>query len=171
MDIDVLRGTIRSNFTINGDKYIDKKDNYKQIDCIDKAVRETFDGYFSFMGWRRWGNTRTHIEAFDMHDKYMMAAFMRTQCSFQVDRTLDYELRDYNKALFWLRLAHLDRECEQCFMKQEEWSWFGLSETPQVALFKDDAYKKYEVSKELADLEKALALEKIKNGEYNTKQQ
>jgi hypothetical protein len=24
-------------------------------------------------------------------------------------------------------------------MKQEEWSWFGLSETPQVALFKDDA--------------------------------
>jgi hypothetical protein len=41
----------------------------------------------------------------------------------------------------------------------------------EVALFKDDAYKKYEVSKELADLEKALALEKIKNGEYNTKQQ
>ncbi len=138
MNIDVLHGTIRSSFTIKGDKYLDKKDHYKQSDCIAKAVRETFDGYFSYMGWRRWGNTRTHVEAFDMHDKYMMAAFMRTQCSFQVDRSLDYELLDYNKALFWLRLAHLDRECELCFIKQEEWSWFGLSETPQVALFKDD---------------------------------
>jgi hypothetical protein len=41
----------------------------------------------------------------------------------------------------------------------------------EVTLFQDDAFKKYEVSKELAQLEKALALEKIKNGEYTTKQQ
>ena len=41
----------------------------------------------------------------------------------------------------------------------------------EVKLFEDDAYKKFEVSKELAQLEKALALEKIKNGEYTVKQQ
>jgi len=41
----------------------------------------------------------------------------------------------------------------------------------EIKLFEDDAFKKYEVSKELAELEKALALEKIKNGEYTTKQQ
>jgi hypothetical protein len=41
----------------------------------------------------------------------------------------------------------------------------------EVKLFEDDAYKKFEVSKQLAELEKALALEKIKNGEYTTKQQ
>jgi hypothetical protein len=41
----------------------------------------------------------------------------------------------------------------------------------EVTLFQEDAFKKYEVSKELAQLEKALALEKIKNGEYTTKQQ
>jgi hypothetical protein len=41
----------------------------------------------------------------------------------------------------------------------------------EVKLFEDDAYKKFEVSKELAQLEKALALEKIKNGEYTAKQQ
>ncbi len=34
----------------------------------------------------------------------------------------------------------------------------------------DDAYKKYEVSVELADLEKQLALERIKNSEYSDKQ-
>ena len=41
----------------------------------------------------------------------------------------------------------------------------------EVKLFEDDAYKKFEVSKQLAELEKALGLEKIKNGEYTTKQQ
>jgi hypothetical protein len=41
----------------------------------------------------------------------------------------------------------------------------------EIKLFEDDAYKKFEVSKQLAELEKALALEKIKNGEYTTKQQ
>ena len=41
----------------------------------------------------------------------------------------------------------------------------------EVKLFEDDAYKKFEVSKQLAELEKAIALEKIKNGEYTTKQQ
>ena len=41
----------------------------------------------------------------------------------------------------------------------------------EVKLYEDDAFKKYEVSKQLAGLERALALEKIKNGEYTTKQQ
>lgn len=41
----------------------------------------------------------------------------------------------------------------------------------EVKLFEDDAYKKYEVSKQLAELERRLGLEKIKNGEYTTKQQ
>jgi hypothetical protein len=41
----------------------------------------------------------------------------------------------------------------------------------EVKLYEDDAYKKFEVSKELAELEKVLGLEKIKNGEYTTKQQ
>lgn len=41
----------------------------------------------------------------------------------------------------------------------------------EVKLYEDDAFKKYEASKQLAVLEKALALEKIKNGEYTTKQQ
>jgi hypothetical protein len=40
----------------------------------------------------------------------------------------------------------------------------------EVKLYEDDAYKKYEVSVELADLEKQLALERIKNSEYNDKQ-
>jgi hypothetical protein len=41
----------------------------------------------------------------------------------------------------------------------------------EVKLFEDDAYKKYEVSKQLAQLERRLGEEKIKNGEYTTKQQ
>jgi hypothetical protein len=41
----------------------------------------------------------------------------------------------------------------------------------EVKLFEDDAYKKYEVSKQLAELERRLGEEKIKNGEYTTKQQ
>jgi hypothetical protein len=41
----------------------------------------------------------------------------------------------------------------------------------EVKLFEDDAYKKYEVSKQLAQLERTLGEEKIKNGEYNTRQQ
>ena len=41
----------------------------------------------------------------------------------------------------------------------------------EVKLVEDDAFAKYEKSKELAQLEKSLALEKIKNGEYTTKQQ
>lgn len=41
----------------------------------------------------------------------------------------------------------------------------------EVKMVEDDAYKKYEVSKELAELERQLGLEKIKNGEYTTKQQ
>lgn len=41
----------------------------------------------------------------------------------------------------------------------------------EVKLFEDDAFKKYEVSKQLAELERRLGLEKIKNGEYTTKQQ
>jgi hypothetical protein len=41
----------------------------------------------------------------------------------------------------------------------------------EVQLYQEDAFKKYEASKELAGLERTLALEKIKNGEYTTKQQ
>ena len=41
----------------------------------------------------------------------------------------------------------------------------------EVKLFEDDAFKKYEVSKQLAELERRLGEEKIKNGEYTTKQQ
>lgn len=41
----------------------------------------------------------------------------------------------------------------------------------EVKLFEEDAFKKYEVSKQLAGLERTLALEKIKNSEYTTKQQ
>jgi hypothetical protein len=41
----------------------------------------------------------------------------------------------------------------------------------EIKLFEDDAYKKYEVSRQLFELERALGLEKIKNGEYTTKQQ
>lgn len=41
----------------------------------------------------------------------------------------------------------------------------------EVKLYEDDALKKYEASKQLAGLERALSLEKIKNGEYTTKQQ
>lgn len=41
----------------------------------------------------------------------------------------------------------------------------------EVKLYEDDAYKKYEASKQLAGLERTLALEKIKNGEFTTKQQ
>jgi hypothetical protein len=41
----------------------------------------------------------------------------------------------------------------------------------EVKLYEDDAFKKYEASKQLAGLERTLALEKIKNGEYTTKQQ
>lgn len=41
----------------------------------------------------------------------------------------------------------------------------------EVKIYEDDAYKKYEVSKQLAQLERTLGEEKIKNGEYNTKQQ
>ena len=41
----------------------------------------------------------------------------------------------------------------------------------EIKLVEDDAYKKFEVSKQLAALERDLALEKIKNGEYTTKQQ
>jgi hypothetical protein len=41
----------------------------------------------------------------------------------------------------------------------------------EVKLYENDAYKKFEVSKQLAELEKVLGLEKIKNGEYTTKQQ
>jgi hypothetical protein len=40
----------------------------------------------------------------------------------------------------------------------------------EVKLYEDDAFKKYEVSVQLADLEKQLALEKIKNSEYSDKQ-
>jgi hypothetical protein len=40
----------------------------------------------------------------------------------------------------------------------------------EVKLFEDDAYKKYEISLQLADLEKQLGLEKIKNSDYNDKQ-
>jgi len=40
----------------------------------------------------------------------------------------------------------------------------------ELKLYEDDAYKKYEVSVELADLEKQLALERIKNSEYSDKQ-
>lgn len=41
----------------------------------------------------------------------------------------------------------------------------------EVKLVEDDAFKKFEVSKQLAELEKKLALEKIKNSEYTAKQQ
>ena len=41
----------------------------------------------------------------------------------------------------------------------------------EIKLVEDDAFKKFEVSKSLAELEKKLALEKIKNGEYTAKQQ
>jgi hypothetical protein len=41
----------------------------------------------------------------------------------------------------------------------------------EVKLYEDDAFKKYEASKQLAGLERTLALEKIKNGEFTTKQQ
>jgi hypothetical protein len=41
----------------------------------------------------------------------------------------------------------------------------------EVKLYEDDAYKKFEVSKQLAQLERRLGEEKIKNGEYTTKQQ
>lgn len=41
----------------------------------------------------------------------------------------------------------------------------------EVKLFEDDAYKKFEVSKQLVELERKLGEEKIKNGEYTTKQQ
>ena len=41
----------------------------------------------------------------------------------------------------------------------------------EVKLYEDDVFKKYELSKQLAGLERALALEKIKNGEYTSKQQ
>ena len=41
----------------------------------------------------------------------------------------------------------------------------------EIKLVEDDAFKKFEVSKALAELEKKLALEKIKNGEYTAKQQ
>ena len=37
----------------------------------------------------------------------------------------------------------------------------------EVKLYEDDAFKKYQVSEELLKLEKQLALEKIKNSEYN----
>ena len=41
----------------------------------------------------------------------------------------------------------------------------------EVKLYEDDAFKKYEASKQLAGLERTLSLEKIKNGEFTTKQQ
>lgn len=49
----------------------------------------------------------------------------------------------------------------------------GLIDAKKIELqiYQDDAFKKFEVAKQLAELEKALALEKIKNGEYTVKQQ
>jgi hypothetical protein len=48
----------------------------------------------------------------------------------------------------------------------------GLIDTKKIELkiYEDDAFKKYEISKQLAELEKRLALERIKNGEYTAAQ-
>lgn len=40
----------------------------------------------------------------------------------------------------------------------------------EVKIYENDAFKKYEVSKQLAELEKRLAILKIQNGEYTAKQ-
>ena len=140
MNIEMFRGTIRASLTLNKDAYVgDKSNHHKQSDCIESAVRDTIDGFLSYTGWRPWGNRHTHVDAFDLHDKYMMAAFMRSQCSFQVDKTLEYELLDYHKALWWIRMACIVREAESCYVWQDGWSWGDYMDTPQVALYKHDA--------------------------------
>jgi hypothetical protein len=48
----------------------------------------------------------------------------------------------------------------------------GLIDSKKIELkiYEDDAFKKYEISKQLAELEKRLGLERIKNGEYTAAQ-
>ena len=48
----------------------------------------------------------------------------------------------------------------------------GLIESKKIELkiYEDDAFKKYEIAKQLAELEKRLGLERIKNGEYTAAQ-
>jgi hypothetical protein len=48
----------------------------------------------------------------------------------------------------------------------------GLIESKKIELkiYEDDAFKKYEIAKQLAELEKRLGLERIKNGEYSATQ-
>jgi len=143
----VQHGTIRPSFTINADTKIYDDQRHNRHDyrthgsIIRRAVEEAVDEWLAYLGWRRWGNKHMHVDTFDLADKYMCAAYMRTQCSFQVDKSLDWELKDYNKALYWIRKSYIERECDMCFVQKENWSWhhYESGAHAQVMLRKTDA--------------------------------
>jgi hypothetical protein len=66
--------------------------------------------------------------------------------------------------------AKKDLEATQIFNEQVIQNLIDAKKI-EVKVYEDDAFAKFEKSKQLAELEKTLALEKIKNGEYTAKQQ